>query len=362
MNKKWNVGWGTVSSCNMRCAFCYSRKCRRPTNDLTIREWINFVDANWQNINSINYGTGENSLSDDWFIFLDYVREKYPHIRQAVTTNGYISEAVKYDHKKYDIVLRAIDEMDISLDYADKRKHNEFRGQPQAFDWALDALDFCKKHEKRPTIVCLASAVNTNFENLNGIFSIAKDYAALVRMNLYRPTEGIDKFSSKFILSPERLIDMLYWISEKHTVLSISDALLSNLLTDKNEYDPSGVDSIRILPNGDITPSTYLINKEFIVGNIKDGEILRSVNMSKAMKSIVKEVIPAECKGCFYENTCRGGVLDRRYLWNGTLKFKDPYCLYTPGKPAMKKIMVADVEFLSVHHGYLPTMFFAPKN
>lgn len=360
MNKLWNIGWGTVSACNMACEFCYSRFCRMPSKDLGLDEWINFVDNNWESINSINYGTGENSLNDDWFTLVGYVREKYPQIRQAVTTNGYIGYVVDHDSAKRNVILHAIDEMDISLDYAAPELHNRFRGQPHAYSWALKTLDFCQQNNKSPTIVCLGSAVNAYPQNLAGIFEIAQRYGAIVRMNLYRPTENVNDFSSRFILPPEKLVEVLRWIDREHTILSISDALYSNLLTNHFECDPSGFDSLRVLPDGNISPSTYLIQRKFIVGNIREPKILERIAQERIFQKIVHKVIPEECKDCRYVEKCAGGVYDRRYLWYNTLDHKDPYCQYQPGDPEWEKLTVSDVPFHSVHHGYLPTMFFLP--
>lgn len=359
--KKWNIGWGTVSNCNMKCQFCYSHFKRQNSYDLGFDDWINFIDHNNMFINTINYGTGENSMSEDWFRLIEYIRNNYPHIRQAVTTNGYIIEQIQNSSQKMDIVMKAIDEMDISLDYCDERKHNEFRGQKNAYKWAINTLEFCSKYNKRPTIVCLGSDVNINFENIDGIFKIAKKYGALVRINLYRPTEGINDFSKRFILSPEKLVNLLRYIDKTQTILSISDALYSNLLTECVEEDPSGIDSLRILSDGTITPSTYLITDDYIVGNIKDEKILEKLCNEKIIENIIQETIPDECEGCIYRDSCKGGVYDRRLLWNGTLAKKDPYCTYIPGRETWEKLTVATKEFQSVHHGYLPTMFFEPK-
>lgn len=79
----------------------------------------------------------------------------YPEIRQALTTNGYTSEVIQRDSDKKKILLPAIDEIDISLDYADKKKHNEFRGQEHAFEWAIQMLKICKDENIQATIVCL---------------------------------------------------------------------------------------------------------------------------------------------------------------------------------------------------------------
>lgn len=65
-------------------------------------------------------------------------------------------------------------------------------------------------------------------------------------------------------------------------------------------------------------------------------------------------------KHCKYVQLCKGGVYDRRYIWNKTLIKKDPYCIYNPGGEDFNKIEITDIKFNSVHHGYLPTMFFKP--
>lgn len=64
-----------------------------------IKDWISFVDRNSENIDSINYGTGENSLLDDWYEFVSYVFKNYPDIKQAITTNGTMYEMMMANPK-----------------------------------------------------------------------------------------------------------------------------------------------------------------------------------------------------------------------------------------------------------------------
>ena len=58
-------------------------------------------------------------------------------------------------------------------------------------------MELCYKYGKSSTIVFLGSKVNINKENIDGLFNIAKDYNAILRMNMYRPTEGIDDISKE---------------------------------------------------------------------------------------------------------------------------------------------------------------------
>ena len=361
---KWSIGWGLTSDCNMSCEFCYSRMKRGKGHDIAPDYWKQFIDMNADYISSINYGTGENTISQDWFYLVKYIRDKYPNIIQALTTNGYISEVIKQNAENKVIFLSSIDEVDVSLDYADAQRHNKFRGQPHAYGWVMNTIDFCHSNKIPLTLVMLGSKVTLYEENVHAIFQIASQFNAIIRINLYRPTEGINKISKQYILSIDELLTFLHFASTNYNVLSINDPLLSSLLTTKTIEDTSGSSSLRILPNGDVTPSTYLITDEFIVGNLKDGFSLKDISKNTRLNQKIKKIIPASCMKCEHLNTCSGGVIDRRYLWYGTLNKRDPYCYVDNAEMRDKHrymITLSDDKFHSVHDGYLPTMFFKNK-
>ncbi len=360
MIRKWNVGWGPISSCNMHCAFCYSKEKRQSTLDLKLNDWIRFIDSNADRINSINYGTGENTLSSDWFTLISYIRNNYPAIRQSLTTNGYLSEAIKKDPSNLNAFISAVDEVDVSLDFPDADQHNLFRGQPKAYSWALDTLRLCNEYKKRTTIVFLGSKVNVSKEQVDGLFAIAKEYNTILRMNLYRPTEGINNHSERFLLDYQTIVRILNYISKKYHILALNDSLFSTILTGKTIDDPSGDRSIRILSDGNITPSTYLIKDNYVIGNIQEKMVLERLERENSTWSIVHKHIPEACKECIFSQTCAGGVYDRRFLWSGTLECKDPYCPHTFTTEPERTIQICHDHFESVHDGYLPTMFFKP--
>ena len=358
--KRWNIGWGAVASCNMKCAFCYSRhkreNCLTPGFDV----WKKFVDDNHDLINTINYGTGENTLSKDWFRLVKYIRRHYPFIRQALTTNGYLSEAVK-DEFCLSAFTEGIDEVDISLDFSDKALHNAFRGQERAFDWAINTLSLCQKSNKSSTIVFLGSRENIFPSNIDGLFNIAKKYGAILRMNIFRPTFGINDFSKKFIVDSETVVNILKHIYENYSILSIGDSFFSPLLTGIPRPDPSGNHSIRILADGSITPSTYLLENRYILANITKDNVLEELSRNNRLLELTTNILPEECKSCVYRNTCSGGVRDRRYLWYGSLAHKDPYCPGTFSETQTPVLKISRGNFVSIHEDYLPTIFFSPN-
>lgn len=359
--KKWKVGWGIEAKCNMKCAFCYSEKTRKSIGSLGYKDWVKFIDENHERVAEINYGTGENTLSYDWFEFIYYVRKNYPEIGQALTTNGYLSERIK-DARYKKIIEESIDEVDISLDFSDKNKHNEWRGQENAYDWALKTLEFLKDTDILSTIVFIGTNETFHKNNLDGLFEIAGNNKAKLRMNLYRPTNGIDEKSKRFISSFYNILEALYYINDNYKVLSICDPLFSSIITKGNlKSDPSGVNSIRILSDGSITPSTYLISEEFRRVNITMENALSLIEEDKLFNEFKLAPVPSSCSGCSYIEGCRGGVYDRRYLWYKSFKERDPYCPYRLGdNQSFREIAVTREEgFSSIHDGYLPTMFFS---
>ncbi|MGL4402805.1 MAG: radical SAM/SPASM domain-containing protein [Fusobacteriaceae bacterium] len=361
MKKKWKIGWGCVSKCNMKCAFCYSAKVRSEVEDLEFKDWKKFIDENHQSIDSLNYGTGENSLDHDWFILVDYIRKNYPSITQALTTNGYISYQMNKNEEYERIVKESIDEIDVSLDFYQSELHNEFRGQEKAFDWVLETLRLCQKHDISSTIVFIGINLTLEKENIKGLFEIAKKYGAKLRMNLYRPTNGIIE-NNIFIPDYKKIIDILYFIDENYKILAICDPLFSSILTENSfKKDPSGSESLRVLSDGSITPSTYLISEEFRLNTIKEKDILEKIETNEYINFLSNLKTPVSCDSCKFIKSCNGGVIDRRYLWFKNFSEKDPYCPFRDENfIPEKKIKITDEsDFSSVHDGYLPTMFFS---
>ncbi len=359
----WNVGWGLTNSCNLNCAFCYSQSLRKLTNEITDISIIKrFIDENFHIVNSVNYGTGENTLCNDWIEIIRYINKRFPNVIQGITTNGYLSELCNKNHAARKVIVDCLDEIDISLDFGKKEKHNHFRGNSHVYDWVMQTLELCKTHNKRTTIVFIGTHETLEIDNIIRLFDIAKEYNAIIRLNLYRAMFGINEQSKKFIPDFARIREVLEYISCNYKILSLSDPLFSSIFTygENPQDDPSGISSMRILPDGSITPSTYLITNEFRTLNIKTKNVFDILNKNK-FENLINRVLPMECTNCKYASTCKGGALDRRYLWYKDFARKDPYCPFGDGENVNidKLIITSGTGFKSIHNGYLPTLFFS---
>lgn len=293
-------------------------------------------------------------LENDWFSLIEFISEKFPHIIQAVTTNGSIAHILKSDNNKKNIFLKCISEVDVSLDYCCANVHNKIRNNDAAFDWAIDTMKFCNENGIKLTVVTIGLNDTLKIDNIKGIFDIAEKYNAYNRINIYR--KAIDRDDHQE-LDYDVLHKFLEWASMNDSIIELSDPLFNSIYGNgENIQDASGVFSYRIVSDGRIYPSTYLLHDDFLLGNITDDNF----EFFTANTFIEKVVIPAECQDCRYVETCKGGALDRRYLWFKTFSHPDPYCPRLHKESRQYNIYVKSNKenFESVHDGYLPTLFF----
>jgi radical SAM protein with 4Fe4S-binding SPASM domain len=358
--KKFSLGIGFTSECNMNCPFCYSKNKRAASNECTYQNWINFFEKNGACINSINYGTGENSISEKWYKLISYIREHFPHIKQALTTNGSLYNLIKSDRTKLEAVKNSIDEIDVSLDWGNEQTHNLNRGNNQAFQWAIETLNYCQKNNFKTTIVTLGTSETLTVSNMSAIFEIARKYNSYVRINLYRPINEIENLTSATL---KDIIALFDWIHENHKIVSISEPLLSSIFSSSlKKNDPSGKSSLRITADGNIYPSTYLLYDEFLIGNISNFDLESDILNNEIIRKFISLGIPKDCLNCDVVGRCNGGVLDRRYIWYKDLSERDPYCPKKHGLTTnLRDYKICDEDFSSVHDEYLPTLFFKFK-
>lgn len=356
--KKWKIGWGVTNNCNMKCPFCYSKDVRENNKDLDVSIMKKFIDKNFNYIDSINYGTGENTLSKAWMELLNHVGSNYSQISQALTTNGHLAELYKDSSTRK--IIESLDEVDVSFDLADKSKYNIFRGNSNAYDWVIETIKICKEYGIETTLVTIGLDETLKRDNLERILELAAKYDCYFRVNIFRPNANQNLKAANY----EIFRESIKWLVNQTKIVSLSDALFSAVLLNEKKTDNSGSSSLRILPDGSITPSTYLVSDEWICGNIKD-DISLEKNPFKNINTKIDldNNIPEKCSECSIKDICKGGALDRRIIWYKELGERDPYCPYRNNDSLESWKIKKPVEFIngpSVHDGYLPTLIFKP--
>lgn len=360
---KWKIGWGLSNKCNMACKFCYSRKVRREQKnfDNIIQTGVEFVKRNKDRIDSINFGTGEPTVELAFFRFCDQLNKVAPNVTLGVTTNGNLAKAVN-DPYNMDVFIRCIKDVDVSLDFGNAEQQDESRNCEGAFQGVIETLKLCQKFGKNATVVSVMHKFNCSYSNFSSMIRIARLYNASFRINILRPTVDF-----AFALPYKNLKDNFINLIHEYEVESIADPLLAALVeADCPNGDPTAESSFRILPNGYVTPSTYLLDANWQAKRLDEIDDIDSMHELDSFKTIKSVEIPYSCEKCMMREKCKGGVFDRRWLWYHDFSENDPYCPLRFADSLGWKQMSGDVIYSKerksfVHDGYLPTLIFSPR-
>lgn len=307
----WTVGWGFSARCDLRCPFCYSSRVRlhtvHPEVELAIAE--KFLARNGPAIRSINFGTGESFLAPDFPQLLELCQRYAPQARVAVTTNGALADVAPPALATF---ARTLHECDLSLDFAQAEAHDRWRGKAGTWERALRALTLARAMGLQTSLVMLGAPQTLTADNLRGMAHLAEMHRAALRINLYMPTTG----NLAFLPSQKIVFDLLLFLQEWNAVTRSSDRLLSHLLG--QSLADSHLErrfSCRILPDGKATPSTYLIEPPWTVTAALDALDLPALSATPPFECYAAPPLPPACRDCSEQARCRGGSVERRWLW-----------------------------------------------
>lgn len=360
-SEKWTVGWGFTTRCDLKCPFCYSSKVRQNSQfkELDITQVEQFLERNGKHIYAINFGTGEFFLSPTFPLVLKSCERYAPHAKAAVTTNGAFADL---SPDSLPIVKKYIDECDISIDFAQPDKHDLWRKKSGAWNRAVRAIELAKEFDFDTSIVMIGTAQTLTEENIRGMLDMSENHQVAIRINIYMPTFG----DYSFIPSLESVFLALEMLVDWGDTVCSSDKLIGSII-DNSEVDlyTKQSRSCRILPDGSISPSTYLINFPWIINSSLSDIMLTNLSDTESFRRYRYPPTPKACEGCSILEKCKGGSIERRLLWTRSLESPDPLCPMINNY--YKKLPVLSEEKKtkkwlgpSIHLGYLPTIVAIP--
>jgi len=357
-----SIGWG-FGGCNMHCEPCYNasvlqtKTCARKTLEAV-------ADKICPRIRDINYGTGEFSFNENAPALAYYIKEKYPQVRQALTSNGTTVILTTPED-----LPKLFHDIDISLDFPNPEEHNRFRGHPEAWNWVVRSLEKMKAiGMERSLVTCVTS--ETTDDHIEQLLELATKFGASWRTNWFRQT---GRGKEHLRLTAPRFWQIIKLLAQKGVTFEcLSDPLLAALLG-HHEKNPlvgrcaCGTLSCRIQTDLSVTPCVFLGGKSWSGGNIAESD-LNQIYDSATFRA-VRERQPKFCESCAYNAACHGGCASRAFLHNGSLDAPDDFCPFFPSadKSAVNEmleeissIMKVSRDCGKVHDGYLCTMIVKP--
>ena len=347
----FQIVWNFTNMCNLRCKHCYQRADRPLPNELSLEEKLKVIDQlDKAGVPSLALSGGEPTLHPD---FLRIVSEASSRgIYMSVATNGWRFADEKFAIKAKKAGLRYVE---VSVDSADPKKHDKFRGVKGAWAHAVKGL---KNAVKLKFSTAMATTLTRlNVDEVDDIIELAEDIGVgrLIFFNFVPVGRGLEN-AEELDLDPIEREKVLWKLAREHSrrkmdIVStapyygrvVLQASGGEEVSPTHFYagsDPAvkalaeyvgGCGAGRIYcaiqPEGTVAPCVFM---PIPVGNLRVRSFSYIWNNSRVMlelrdRSLLKE--DGFCSRCPYKNIC-GGCRARAYGYFGDYLASDPGCIY----------------------------------
>jgi len=249
--------------------------------------------------------------------------------------------------------LRMLRDIDFSLDFAEKKAHDEWRGDGN-FQDVITGIERCL--DKGLNVSIATTLMNANYHQIPNLLKIAQSYGILLRINVYKAVR--DK---SLRLNYTEFWDSIKIILSSGKLVSCSEPIINALLQSGSSSSgaPCGKQSCKIDSQGYIYPCVYWNEPTSHVSMLPD----RQTGKTQDILTECPNTIPRPCLTCDALSICRGGCMARRLYGNG-LENPDEFC-FKSGTHAVPNISCVDWDEhhseCLIHSGYLCTIIVSGK-
>jgi len=342
------IVWNFTNMCNLRCKHCYQRADRPTKDELDLKEKLAVVaQLDKAGVAAIALSGGEPTIHPHFLTIVKAIADR--GIYAAVATNGWKFADMNYLLKAKEAGLRYVE---VSIDSANPKKHDEFRGVRGSWERAVKALENAVKiglnHAMAVTIT------KYNLSEVEDLLDLAQSIGVrrVAFFNFIPVGRGADV--KELDLDPierERFMRDIYSEMKKRGIEVITTAPEYGRVvlqaSGNREVSPThfytGGDRITkalaeyvggcgagriyaaIQPNGDVTPCVFLPIK---LGNLREKPFWRIWNENELLRRLRnRDNLKGFCRTCPYRNVC-GGCRAKAYAYLGDPLGPDPGCIY----------------------------------
>jgi len=324
--------WELTYACNLACVHCLSSSGRRDPMELTPAEARGVVDElAAMKVFYVNIGGGEPMLRPDFFDLLGYAVEQKVGVK--FSTNGTRMTAPKARR------LAAMDYVDvqISIDGALAATNDAVRGEG-SFAAARQAMDHLAEANFGQFKISVV-VTRENVTQLDRFAEIADGYGAQLRLTRFRPSgRGVDSWEALHPTADQQRM-LYHWLLERPDVLTGDSFFhLSALGQPLDGLNLCGAGRVVCLidPVGDVYACPFVIDDEFLAGNIRQpGGFAQVWRHSDLFQSLREPQSAGACASCGSYDACQGGCMAAKFFTGLPLDGPDPECVYGHGEVAL---------------------------
>ena len=355
------VSWNLTKKCNLRCPHCYMEAGTRAARELTTDECLRLLDElHGLGTEMLILTGGEPLLRRDIYQIARAASER--GIWVVMGTNGVLVN----DHVARKMVECGVKGVGISLDALDPARHDAFRGGPDAWKYAVRALDLCRRHGLE--VLVQTTVMEENLGEIPALLDFAKARGAW-SFNLYFLVQT-GRGQAMTELSPEathETLSMLVDVQDAYRPMLVRSKCAPQFKQIAYLRGRGGLESggcmagtsyCRITPEGDVTPCPYMTAT---AGNVLDRSFTEIWECSPVFADLRD---PARLKGrcgvCEFKTLC-GGCRCRAYAATGDYLAEDPACTYQPTGVPLDAATVLWSEAAQQRLGRIPIAFIREK-
>ncbi len=331
-----SLGLGLTSACNLECPHCYSRG--HPPVHLPLERLRLLLDTLAPE--SVNIGTGEGAMHPDFESAVEEVLSR--GIPLSITTNGLSILRMNPG------MLRALHDVDVSLDFPDRAGHDAWRSEG-SFDIAIESVRRCLDAGVTCSVAfCLMSA---NAARASAMCDLCGSLGVALRVNVYKPVHdralspGYDAFWSA-ICSMGAAAPL---VSCSEPI--VNAALAAGGLENGGSLRCCGERGMRVSPLGELNGCVYVTGS-----GVRVEDVVESPSSLYRAASIPSSApVPGACADCPWLPLCGGGCFGRRFYTG--IDRRDEFCFVDRGVPGIPKPALGGGERW-MHSDYLCTLIY----
>ena len=322
------IVWNFTNMCNLRCKHCYQRADKPLPNELSLEEKLLVVEQlDRAGVAAVALSGGEPTIHPDFYRILSEISSRGMYA--AVATNGWLFADIRNLVKAKKAGLRYVE---VSIDSADPKKHDWFRGVPGSWERAINALKNAVKLGISNALAVTLTKVNIG--EIEDILDLAEEIGVqrVVFFNFVPVGRGRDNIWLDLDpLEREDVLRTLFKEMKKRKGLQIISTApqygrVAMQLSGGKEVAPThfyvGDDPIvkavaefvggcgagriyaGIQPNGDVIPCVFM---PITVGNLRK-KTFWDIWLNSPLLNLLRnrDKLKGFCRECPYKNVCGG--------------------------------------------------------
>lgn len=323
------VSWMTTNQCNLSCKHCYQDAGHKKEEELSTAQAKKLIDEIARaGFKIMIFSGGEPLLRPDIFELVAYAAKA--GLRPVFGTNGMLITK--------DVALQLKDSgaaaMGISLDSLDEQKHNNFRGNKEAFRKTMEGMQNCK--EAGLPFQIHTTVMDWNQNEVCDLVDFAVRKGAIAHYIFFLIPVGRGKFIEETSLEVAEYEALLHTIMEKQKAVPIDIkptcapqfTRVAKQIGTRTRFSQgclAGSSYCIVSPVGIVRPCAYMTEEAGDIRQMPFDEIWKN---SPLFENLRTRDYKGACGVCDYKMACSGCRARAGYYHGGDYMAEDSYCAY----------------------------------